>query len=273
MILIKKHSKFIKFIEDSFMSNAMQKFDNLLTREDTMTVSQLEKEGAKDIWVLNTSTGNMRGTVQFQVLNGQGTHVHIEVPYTFVAINLADNSAPENILSSDAFRRAVNRRLLTIVSPEYAMQLNSTPDAQLELETISKGVSVGVAESAETILGGGDLKQNRRKVQVNNPVNVGLDEDSEVDSESVIDPNILGIMRNDRLSSTEKLNQLRNNRGLIKPVDAYYIQAVASLGDDDDVDELVEASAKIIAQFRNKYTKDELSNARRAAKRYLDNAS
>lgn len=253
------------------MSNAMQKFDNILTREDTLTISALEKVGAKDIWVLNTSTGNMRGTVQFQVLNNRGTHVHVEVPYTFVAINLADTSAPENILNSDAFRRAVNRRLLTIVTPEYAEELNSTPDAIIELETISKGVSVGVLESAETILGGTDLKNT--KLQVQQSVEVGLTDTNKVDMDYEINPTILGIMRNNRLSSAEKLNQLRNNRKLIKPVDAYYIQSIASLGDDDDVDELVEASAKILSQFRNTYDKKELSKARQAAKRYLDNAA
>lgn len=257
------------------MSSAMHSnMENTVSENDILTVSELERDNAKEIWVLNTSIGKIRGTVQFQVLNNQGNHVHIEIPYTFVAVNLTEFSSASNILNADAFRRAVGRRLLTIVTPEYARKLNSSKMAQAELETISRGVSVGVAESADTILGGGELDRgSRSRTQINTSASVGLlEQEAPIDANLVIDSTISGIMRNSSLSAIEKLNMLRTNRKLIKPVDAYYIQAVANLDEDDDeADQLVEASAKILNQFRAKYSKVELKAARRAAKNYLDN--
>lgn len=260
----------MKVKKDYLMTTDMRKFDTTLSREDTLTISELDKSNSKDIWVINSTSGNTCGVVQFQVMNNQGTHINIEVPYTFVAVNLANFSAPANIINSDAFRRAVNRRMLTIVTDDYAEILNSSPEAQIELETISRGVSVGAAENAETLLGGGDLKSNR-KVQVNLPTTAGINEDDdESNDELKINPVILSVMRNSSTSSMEKVNQLRTHRKLLKPVDAYYIHASATLADDEDADDLIQASSKMISQFKTRYSKDDMKEARRAARRWVE---
>ena len=216
---------------------------------DRMSIADVERSGdLSDLWVLNTSSGNFAGAISITATDDAGESRGLEIPYTFVAINLADMMAPERIIRSNSFRRAVARGFITIVTPQRAKLQNSGPSAKVELEKIRQGISVGVAESAETM---GSINANAPQISVStgSVTQVGGGSSERIDPENMVDSRIQRIMNDDGISADEKLNLLRSNRESIKLVDAVYIKRCATA---DDADEIVTASKKMIKTLKTR---------------------
>lgn len=216
---------------------------------DRMSIADVERSGdLSDLWVLNTSSGNFAGAISITATDDAGESRGLEIPYTFVAINLADMMAPERIIRSNSFRRAVARGFITIVTPQRAKLQNSGPSAKVELDKIRQGISVGVAESAETM---GSINANAPQISVStgSVTQVGGGSSERIDPENMVDSRIQRIMNDDSISADEKLNLLRSNRESIKLVDAMYIKRCATA---DDADEIVTASKKMIKTLKTR---------------------
>lgn len=210
-----------------------------------LTIADLETSGAREIWVMNLSSGQNAGSIAFQVQGDNGL-LPVEVPYTFVAVNLADYASPETLLRSESFRKVITKRLLVIVSPEYAEMVNASQQAQVELENIAKGIPVGVAESAYTI---------NNDIQSNAPKTVAMaSQRNTTDPEYIVDANIITVMNNTKWSEDEKLNLLRANKDRIRLVDALFIKRMAS---SEDYSSIVKAGKEMIKYFKNKTQLDD----------------
>lgn len=225
--------------------------------EDTLTIEQLEEMNAKSIWVLNTSYDRMQGAVAFQVEGSGGKMQNVEVPFTFVAINLADYARPQNIIDNEHFRRAVTRRLLTIVSSDYARSHNSSKASQVELDKIARGFSVGVQENAETLNPSNDIKTinaTQNHLSLGSTVDVITHgQGGESDPQFVVDQRILNIMNNEHFSEQERIGSLRTNKSYIKLVDAYFICRSSQANDEEEV---LEIGQLILKQLKRKAEKD-----------------
>ena len=211
---------------------------------DRMSIAEFERSGdSSELWVLNTSSGNFAGAISFTAHDDSGEARGLEVPYTFVAINLAERMAPDRILRSTDFRRAVSRGFITIIKPERARLQNSGTAARLELNKISQGISVGVAESAETM---GGVQSHAQQISVSSGSNINGGTE-QVAPENMVDTRIQRVMLDENISEDEKLNFLRSNRDSIKLVDALYVRRCATA---DDADELFAASKKMVKTLK-----------------------
>ena len=216
---------------------------------DRLTIADVERAGdLSDLWVLNTSSGNYAGAISITATDDAGESRGLEIPYTFVAVNLAESMAPERILRSNSFRRAVARGFITIITAARARIQNSGASAKVEIEKIRQGISVGVAESAETM---GSINPNAPAISVStgSVTNVGGGATEKVDPEYMVDSRIQRIMSDDAITEDEKLNLLRSNRESIKLVDAIYIKRCATA---DDADDIIAASKKMIKTLKTR---------------------
>lgn len=229
---------------------------------ERLSIADLERASARDIWVLNTSHGNNCGAVAFQCA-GESGPIHIEVPYTFVAVNLADQASPELILRSESFRRAVSRNFLTIISPQAAARQNAGQQAAIELDKIRRGISVGVAESVSTINGNTDLSSNKQFQANLGSVNVKTQETGRTDGNGydpqfTVDSRVLAVMNNNDLSGEEKVNHLRTHKESIKLVDAFYISSVGVINDEEAV---IEAGSSMVRTLKKRVERNESNPA------------
>lgn len=223
---------------------------------DKLTIAKLEDENHRDIWVMNTSAGQFAGVVCFQIPGGDGNLVPIEVPYTFVAVNLSDQVSPKTLLASESFRKVISRRLLTIVTAEHADSINKSSQARRELDNIANGIPIGVAETMKTVSGFGNGKMETRTSAVAlelNEVNSLAFGHEEVVEELRVDPRILSIMNNVNMEEDDRLNLLRSNKASIKLVDSFFIRAAASAEGEDSV---VDAAEKMIRHLSKKLRED-----------------
>ena len=104
----------------------------------------------EDIWVMNATKGNRRGNVFFTVANATGTREdQVNVPATFIPINLTNQVTREQLLSSSSFRRAVNHEMLKLVLPEDAEKFMKEPDSIREFEQVRAQMIDSVAGEAQ----------------------------------------------------------------------------------------------------------------------------
>lgn len=103
----------------------------------------------EDIWVLNSTKGNRRGNVFFTVANATGTREdQVNVPSTFIPINLTNQVTREQLLGSSSFRKAVNHELLKVVDAKDAEAFMKEPDAAREWNSVRAQMIDSVAGEA-----------------------------------------------------------------------------------------------------------------------------
>jgi hypothetical protein len=68
--------------------------------------------------------------------DGQGNNIVVQVPVTFIGVDLTTMATKQALISSPTFRRMLAQGLLKLISEEYAMQIMESPDAQKEAERI-----------------------------------------------------------------------------------------------------------------------------------------
>lgn len=105
------------------------------------TVSELEQGDANSpIWAINGSAQSdvgSAGEVHVGIPKVNGTRIDaLYMPQTWLAQCLTDQIPRAQLMASSEFRNAVNTKLLILVTPEYAAQINSQEGSDQERETL-----------------------------------------------------------------------------------------------------------------------------------------
>lgn len=97
------------------------------------TIEELEKSEKGPIWVLNNTRDALEGKVIVSIpkKNGNGSDV-LRVPRSFIPFDLTMQVGRMQILDSSDFRQTVGKKLLKLVTPEYAAVLLNTEEAKEE---------------------------------------------------------------------------------------------------------------------------------------------
>ena len=95
-----------------------------------LTVTQAEKADDSQLFVLNKS--NPRGNVNFVVVDSGQQKVSVQVPVTFIPVDLSTFATKADVLRNPNFRRLVARGFVHIVSSESAEEFLQDERAQKE---------------------------------------------------------------------------------------------------------------------------------------------
>ena len=97
---------------------------------DRLTIAQAEKVEGSSIFVLNKS--NPKGNVNFVVTDMAQQKISVQVPVTFVPVDLSMFATKEDVLRNPNFRRLIARNFLHIVTSESAEEFLADPSATKE---------------------------------------------------------------------------------------------------------------------------------------------
>lgn len=103
---------------------------------ETLTLAECAVSKSKELWVLNTTHGELSANIVITGKTGSGEGVTLVVPLTFIAIRLTDAVDKKSLLSFLSFRRAVEMEGISIISEETAEKINSHPRAKAEMERV-----------------------------------------------------------------------------------------------------------------------------------------
>jgi hypothetical protein len=102
-----------------------------------LSIAEAEERDEKSLWVLNTS-GDVEmlpqaGEINLSVpkLNGSSSD-SLFIPLTWLPVDLTDQIPRDQLLSASEFRKAVQRRIISIISSEDAASLLSRDGAEEE---------------------------------------------------------------------------------------------------------------------------------------------
>lgn len=98
------------------------------------TLPQAEKTESSSLYVLNKS--NPRGNVNFVVTDMGQQKISVQVPVTFIPIDLTSFATKQDVLRSPSFRRLLARGFLHIVTPESAEEFLQDERAAKEHDRI-----------------------------------------------------------------------------------------------------------------------------------------
>ena len=107
-----------------------------------MTVSELEAEDQKlPIWALNGSADSeigQAGEVHVGIPKINGSKIDpLYIPQTFLPQNLTDQIPRAQLLASSEFRNAVNNRLLSLITPEFAAAMMEEDGVEEERQRLN----------------------------------------------------------------------------------------------------------------------------------------
>lgn len=103
-----------------------------------VTPQQLLEQGATNVWCVNqTDTVSineqrMRRALLIIVPLPDGNRATLDIPATFLAINLSDSAPAKFILNSPQFLKAYSEGLLRLVTQEEAAKINNSAGAESE---------------------------------------------------------------------------------------------------------------------------------------------
>lgn len=107
-----------------------------------------------EIWVTNITKGDRRGNVFFTVANAQGTREdQVNVPATFIPINLTNQVTRDQLLGSSSFRKAVNHGLIRLITPEDAEKFMQEEDSKREWEAVRAQMIDSISGEAQYGMG------------------------------------------------------------------------------------------------------------------------
>lgn len=90
-------------------------------------------------YCLNKSAGKLRGNVTFNVSEPHtGNPVPVQIPDTFLAIDLLEKATKQQLSDSADFRQALDRRLLVLVDEDEALEINSRAGANTERRRLQR---------------------------------------------------------------------------------------------------------------------------------------
>ena len=101
------------------------------------TIEELEQHEKGPVWVLNNTRDNLEGKVVVSIpkKNGNGADV-VRIPRSFIPFDLTLQVSRSQLMDSSDFRQTIGKRMLKLVTPEYAEVLLSTEEAKEELQRV-----------------------------------------------------------------------------------------------------------------------------------------
>lgn len=175
-----------------------------------LSVGDVERSADPEIWAINSTQGNLRGEVNFDIpkANGSGSDAII-VPVTFVAVCLTEQASREQIMRASSFRNTVRKGLISIISAKDAQEINSMPGAKIEIARIQKQSMQATADLQGEAHG---------VVDVEVPDNIEVTKKSKVRTEDAVRPIIKNLVQELKTQNEiEVVNTLRN-LNLKKPI-------------------------------------------------------
>lgn len=124
------------------------------TNKRPLRISDLEEKRVGSVWVCNRTKGQNRSIINLSVprAHGRGSD-NVNIPITFLPIDLTGQVPKGDLLQSSQFRRAVSSGALLLVSDEDAQKMLEQPGAQEELERLAREAGLMEAESARMTSG------------------------------------------------------------------------------------------------------------------------
>lgn len=101
---------------------------------ERQNVAQAEKADSSQIFVLNKS--NPRGNVNFVVVDSGQQKISVQVPVTFIPVDLSTFATKQDVLRNPNFRRLVARGFIHIISSDSAEKFLEDPRAEREYNRI-----------------------------------------------------------------------------------------------------------------------------------------
>lgn len=126
-----------------------------------MSIRDIEESPNKgSVYVLNSTKGKDRGDVVFTVpkASGNGGFDAVIVPATFIPMDITEQVARRQLIQSTDFRKAIARKMLTLVRDDEAEELLAEEGVDEEVErlnnlreAITTSVTKAVVEGAEVV--------------------------------------------------------------------------------------------------------------------------
>ena len=141
-----------------------------------LNITQLSHPSRKDdpLWVVNDIPAPNTGPLMLNTTDGDGTHITVTVPNTFIPVDLCEQASREFILKSQDFRRACAARYLRALDEEEAMEILGSDAGRKEDARIRGGNEDREAEIAKRF--GEDGNQSGVNDQIQILMEVGGDE-------------------------------------------------------------------------------------------------
>lgn len=165
-----------------------------------MTIGELENSKTSSVWVKNTS--NPKGNVNMTMNDGQGQQLVIQVPVTWITVDLTTQATKSAILSSPAFRRMLAQGMIQLVSEEDALTLMQSADAQKEAQRIYNRAQDLNVDAAY-------MPQEAQKAQT--------------ESDGSISGFAMNIASSNDMDEDQVMTTLRNNESNLTEADLQYI--------------------------------------------------
>lgn len=169
------------------------------------TIKDIEKSPDSSVWVYNTTDKNgqrMKGVLNLSVPDGMGNSVAINIPVTWIPIDLTAQATKAAILSAPAFRRLVQMGAVTLTTSELAEKIFESADAQMEAGRIYN------------IISSVEMDKATPPVEVKNMISEAAGNVSGV---------ALNIAHNTTISEEDILSMLRSNLSSLTQDDLRYI--------------------------------------------------
>lgn len=128
-------------------------------RIQLLRLQDVRKLTTESLWVINISDQVVTsgGAISLSVQRKDGEPVLIEIPRTWLALDLGTYAPRSEVLASTKFMKAVNDGLIGLVSEDVADALNSDPSAAAERARLNQSKSVVRAAQAAKGLGRSEL--------------------------------------------------------------------------------------------------------------------
>lgn len=117
-----------------------------------MNIADIEPN-ARHLYLLNTTKGDRRGPIHMSVpkLSGSGSTA-INIPLTWIPVDILDQCAVEQLIKSSDFRRMVSFGVITIVSEEDQEKIMKRPGATEEKAKVRDRMMYGNAMAQNNAL-------------------------------------------------------------------------------------------------------------------------
>jgi hypothetical protein len=107
--------------------------------DSILSITDVRKQDDSDpIWVVNTSTSKVRDQRRGQAVINIQDNSPLTIPNTFLPIAVTNSHNRQDVLKSQHFLQAVDKKLITLVTEEYALKILNSKYASEELDNLAK---------------------------------------------------------------------------------------------------------------------------------------
>lgn len=107
-----------------------------------VTLKSIEADkSSSSLWVVNKTLP--RGVVNISMPDGLGGTTVMEIPITWIPVDLTTQATKENLLKSPVFRRLVTSGSIGLIDEEQAEQIMDNGDARKEATRIYSAITTG----------------------------------------------------------------------------------------------------------------------------------